>query len=110
MFIRCFTDVRDAFTERMRLCHALAELFQEAMAALQNALEESLPVDLRNYFHGGQPFSGMGDVRTQPFRIVGKNLDALPSPRDRNVKLLAVDGGERFLRGDQQHIIHGLAF
>jgi hypothetical protein len=53
----------DVFTGRKGLRDALAELFQETIAALQNILDEFLPVNVRNNFHSGQPRAGTGDVR-----------------------------------------------
>jgi hypothetical protein len=44
---------------------ALAELFQEAMTALQNGLDEFSAVNARDNFHGSQTRAGTGDVRAQ---------------------------------------------
>jgi len=60
----------DAFAERMGLRDTLTEIFQEAMAALQNPLHEFLLANARNNFHGGQPFAGMRDVRTQLVNVI----------------------------------------
>ena len=75
----------------MGLGDALAEMFQEAMAALQNALHEFLRVNARNNFHGGQPFAGMRNVRTQSLNVVSEHLAAVPSARDADVELLLMD-------------------
>ena len=55
----------DVFAGRKGLCEALTELFQETIAALQNVLDEFLPMNMRNNFNGGQPHAGTGDVRAQ---------------------------------------------
>ena len=78
----------------MGLRHALVEMFQEAIPALQNTLDEFLPVNVRNDFHGGQPFTGMRDVRPQQFLVIGEYLATLPTARDADVKLLVVNGGQ----------------
>ena len=78
----------------MRLRHALTEMFQEAIPALHNALDEYLPVNVRNDLHGGQPFTGMRDVRTQQFLVIGEYLATLPTARDADVKWLLVNGGK----------------
>jgi hypothetical protein len=44
---------------------ALAELFQKAMTALQNGLDEFSAVNARDNFHRRQPRAGTGDVRTE---------------------------------------------
>ena len=69
----------DAFAEQMGLCDALAEIFQKAMATLQNALDEFLPENKRNNFHGSQPFTGMRDVRTQSLNVISEHLAAFAS-------------------------------
>jgi hypothetical protein len=56
-------DLLDVFEERKRLRDTLTELFQETIATLQNVLDEFLPVNVWNNFHGGQPRTGTGDVR-----------------------------------------------
>jgi len=78
----------------MGLRHALTEMFQEAMAALEDTLEEVLPVNVSNCFHDGQPFVGMCDVRTQQFLVIGEYPATLPTARDADVKLLLVNGGQ----------------
>ncbi len=78
----------------MGLRHALTEMFQEAMAALEDTLDEFLPVNVQNDFHGGQPSTGMRDVRTQQFLVIGEYLATLPTARDADVKLLLVNGGQ----------------
>jgi hypothetical protein len=65
------------------------------MAALQYALDEFLSANARNDFHGGQPFAGMSDVRTQSLNVISEHLATLSSARDADVKLLLVDGGQR---------------
>jgi len=60
----------------MGLRDTLAEMFQEAMAALQNALDEFQSANTRNDFHGGQSFAGMSDVRTQSLNIISEYLAA----------------------------------
>ena len=92
----------------MGLCHALTEMFQEAMPALQNTLDEFLPVKVRNYFHDGQPFVGMCDARTQQILVIGEYLAAFTTARDADVKLLLVDRRQRTRRRDDQHFIHSL--
>ena len=78
----------------MGLGDALAEMFQEAIPALQNTLDEFLPVNVQNDFHDGQPFVGMCDVRTQQFLVIGEYPATLPTARDADVKLLLVNGGQ----------------
>ena len=77
----------------MGLGDALAEMFKEAMAALQNALHEFLLANARNNFHGGQPFAGMSDVRTQVVNVISEHLAAFASARDAHVELLLIYGG-----------------
>ncbi len=72
-------DLFDALAERMGLRDALAEIFQKAMPALQNAQNEFLSANVRNNFHSGQPLTGMSDVQAQPLSIIGKNLTAFAS-------------------------------
>ena len=66
-------------------------------------------LNARNDFHGGQPFAGMSDVRTQPLNVISEHLAAFASARDADVKLLLMDGGQRTRRRHDQHFIHGLA-
>ncbi len=56
-------DLLDVFAERKRLRDKLTEVFYETIAALQNVLDEFLPVNVRNNFHSSQPRAGTGDVR-----------------------------------------------
>jgi len=79
----------------MGLGDALAEMFKEAMAALQNALHEFLLANARNNFHGGQPPAGMSDVRTQSVNVISEHLAAFAPARDADVKLLLMDGRQR---------------
>ena len=85
----------DASAKRMGLRHALTEMFQEAMPALQNALHEFLLTNARNNFHGGQPSAGMSDVRTQSVNVISEHLATFAPARDTHVKLLLMDGGQR---------------
>ena len=87
-------DLFDASAERMRLRDALAEMFQKAMPALQNASDEFLSANVRNNFHRGQPLTGVSDVQTQPLGIIGKYLASFPTARDADVKLLLADRGQ----------------
>jgi hypothetical protein len=93
----------------MGLRYALAELFQETLAAFHDTQDELLSADMRDHFHGGQPLAGMGDMRTQPLGVIGKNLAALATARDADVKLLLMDGGQRTGRRHDQYFVHGLA-
>lgn len=70
------------------------EMFQEAMAALQNALDEFLSANAWNNLHGSQPLAGMRNVRTQPFSVISEDLASLSTMRDADVELLLMDGGE----------------
>jgi hypothetical protein len=88
------------------LGNALAEPFQEMIAALQNGFEK---VPLRHGFNCRQPRTGMGDVRTQHLGIVRKDLTAFAATRNTDLKLFLIDGGQRTRRGDQQNLIHRLA-
>jgi hypothetical protein len=36
------------------------------------------------------------DAPLEQFPVIGKNMAMFPAPRNRDVKLFAVDGGERF--------------
>ena len=44
----------------------------------------------------GLAFVRIGDTAGEQFGIIGENVDALAATRNGNVKLFAVDGGERF--------------
>jgi len=83
-------DLSDASAMR----ESLAELFEEAMTALQNALDEFSAVDVGDNFHRRQPLAGISDVRTQPFSVISEDLASFSTTRDADVKLLLVDGDE----------------
>ena len=87
---------------------ALTEIFQKAMAALQDTSEEVLPVNARNYLHDGQPLTGMSNVRTQSIKVISEYLAAIPTTRDADVELLLVYRRQRTRRRDDQHFIHSL--
>ena len=93
----------------MGLRYALAELFQETLATFHDPQDEFLPAKTRDYFHGGQSLTGMGDVRTQPLAVIGENLAAFATTRDADVKLLLMDGSQRTGRRYDQYFVHGLA-
>jgi hypothetical protein len=56
---------------------ALAELFQEAMTALQNLQDEFSAVGGRDHFHRRQPRTGTGDVRAQHLGIISEHAARL---------------------------------
>src|SRR5438034_9117258 len=91
----------------MGLRHALTEMFQEAMSALQDTSHEIL-VNVRNNFHDSQPFVGMCDARTQQILVISEYLAPFTTARDADVKLLLVDRRQRTRRRDDQHFIHSL--
>ena len=53
-------------------------------------------------FDGGLAFVRIGDAAGQQIGVIGEDLDALATSRDGDVKLFAVDGGERAGRSDEQ--------
>ena len=47
-------------------------------------------------FDGGLAFARICHAPGQQFSVIGKNVDALTTTGNRDVKLFAVDGSERF--------------
>ncbi len=78
------------------------------MPALHNALDKFLPVNLWNDFHGGQPFLGMCDVRTQQILLIGEYLAAFTTPRDADVELFLMDTGQRSGRSHHDRFVRHL--
>ena len=64
----------------MGLGYALTEMFQEAMPAFHDALDDFL-ANVRNDFHCCQPLTGMRNVRTQSIKVISEYLAALPTAR-----------------------------
>ena len=60
-------------------------------------------------FDGGLALVRIRDAAGEQIGVIGEDVDALAATGNGNVKLFAVDGAERARRGDQQHVIHGLA-
>jgi hypothetical protein len=77
------------------LCHALAELFQEAMTALQDIQDEFSTVGGRDHFHRRQPRAGTCDVQAQHLGIISEHAARLAPARDADVKLLLIDRRQR---------------
>jgi hypothetical protein len=102
-------DLFDALTERMGSRDVVTELFQEAITALQNTLDEFSAVNARDNFHSRQSRTGPGDVRAQQLGVIGKNAAGVAPARDADVKLFLMDGGQRTRRSHDQYFIHGLA-
>ena len=57
--------VTSMLVRRKGLRDALAELFQEPIAALQHALDEFLSANTRDNFHSRNTGIGMGDMRME---------------------------------------------
>ena len=58
---------------------------------------------------GGGAGAGIPHAPLQQFPVIGENVAMFPASGNRNVKLFAVDGGERFGGGDQKNIVHRFA-
>jgi hypothetical protein len=75
VFITWWFDLLNGFVGQNRLSRhaALAELFQKAMAALQDGLNEFSAGNARDYFHGSQSRTGMGNVRAQHLGVISED-------------------------------------